>query len=284
MQEMHKMKILLLGANGYVGSRIFFELRKSFDVIGTYRSTPFFKDFTQLDVTNSTQVETVISDINPDVIIHAANNASSRWCEANPEAAISLNQTSTQYVIDAAKTTNSRLIYFSSFAAFEPTSVYGKTKIASEQMIKESLSNYAIIRPCAIFGYSPNTTGDKLFNTLLTHLDQKLSTAYDASWKFQPTYIGHVAEVIEAVIKRTIVGETIPVAVPELSSIYDTIHDILLPFGVEVAASDNIDTTHFSKAFPLNELNRLDLPKYSYEQMVQSIIGEIRHRQEFTLN
>jgi len=277
------MKILILGANGYVGSRIYFDIRNKYNVIGTYKSVQLHKEFINVDITDTQQLNSVVRSIKPDIIIHTANNASSRWCEANPDEAILLNQTSTEHVIDATQLTDAKLIYFSSFAAYEPTSIYGKTKINSEKMIQKSIKNFVIIRPSAIFGYSPNTTNDKLFNKLLQNLNSKLPRPYDISWKFQPSYIGHLTKVIEAIIDQKITNEIIPVAVPELSTIYNTIQDILTPFGVIVTPIDNHDTSHFSRAYPLDELQRLNLPQFTYSQMIQSIIEEIENKNKYIL-
>lgn len=139
------MKILLLGASSYVGARLYFDLRDTYDMTGTYDHTHLCKDFIRLDVTKASDVHTCIANIKPDVIIHAANNANARWCEANPEEAKALNETSTKVIVDAANDTKAKLIYISSFAAIQPANVYGRTKRASEEIIKQTAHDWVIL-------------------------------------------------------------------------------------------------------------------------------------------
>lgn len=77
------MKILLIGASSYVGARIYFDLKNKFDISGTYSTNPLAREFIHLDITDKDQVNKVIKKIKPEIIIHAANNASSKWVDAS---------------------------------------------------------------------------------------------------------------------------------------------------------------------------------------------------------
>ena len=90
------MKILLTGASSYVGARLFFDLSKQFDIIGTFHGNKLSPKFIPLDITNPREITQTISEQKPNVIIHVAADANPRTCAANPEAAITLNQTSTK--------------------------------------------------------------------------------------------------------------------------------------------------------------------------------------------
>lgn len=272
------MKILLTGASSYVGARIYFDLSKDFDVIGTYNATRLSKSFVKLDVTNKDEVVNVFEKEKPNIIIHIAANANSRWCEANPELAVALNETSTKYIVDEANKIKAKVIFLSSFAAYEPNNVYAKTKFNSEEIIKKTKAGWLILRASLILGYSPNSENDRPFNRLLRNLDGGVPAEYDTSWKFQPTYLGHISEVIKAVIQRDINSEIIPVAVDDLKSRYDTANDILTPFGIEVKPFDAKDTNHFSEKKSLSKLAELNLPVYTYDQMIKKILEEIRNR------
>lgn len=278
------MKILITGASSYVGARIYFDLSKKFEVVGTYNSSRLSENFVKLDITNNTEVVSVLEKEKPNIIIDVAANANSRWCEANPEAAIDLNEKATQYLVDAANKINSKIIYISSFAAFNPDNIYGKTKYNSEQIIKKTKNSWIILRPSLILGFSPNTTNDRPFNRLLKNLDEGTLAEYDTSWKFQPTYLAHLSEIIEEIISRNIKNKLIPVVIDELKSRFDTANDILSPFGVKVIPIDNHDTAHFSEKKDISQLKKLNLPIYTYNEMVQKIIEEIKNRDIFKLN
>ncbi len=276
------MKILLLGASSYVGARLYFDLRHKYDVVGTYDHNQLSKDFVQLDITETDAVHSLIAKLKPDAIVHAANNANARWCETNPEEAKALNETSTQVIVDAANTVSARLIYISSFAAIQPINVYGSTKRASEEVAKQATKGWIILRPSLIIGYSPNTANDRPFNRLLKNVDEGTKAEYDTSWKFQPTWVGHISEVIDGVLKQGVTGQTIPIAVDGLKSRYDFAKDILEPFGVTVSPTDAGDTSpQFHE--DLSMLKQLYLPAYSYSTIIEKIVQEIRERNKFTI-
>lgn len=277
------MKILITGASSYVGARVYFDLSKKFDVIGTYHSSKLSEVFIELDTTDEKDVVKVLEEVKPDIIIHLAANASSKWCEANPKEAIALNESSTRYIVDTANKIGAKVIYISSFAAFEPKDVYAKTKYNSEQLVKKVKAGWVILRPSLILGFSPNTTNDRPFNRLLKNLDENIPAEYDTSWKFQPTYLGQISEVIEEIIKRGIEKEIIPIAVDELKSRYDTAKDILSPFGVKVTPIDMHDTGHFSEKKDTGKLKELGLSIYTYGQMIQKILEEISNRKIFKI-
>jgi len=235
-----------------------------------------------LDITQEAEVSKLIGEQRPEIIIHVANNADARWCEANPEKAIKLNQKATEYIVSATNSINAKLIYISSFEAIRPMNVYANTKKESEKIIAKTKEGYLILRPSVILWFSPNTTNDRPFSRLLKNLDQGTPAVYDTSRKFQPSYLGHICEVIDVSIQKKLWNEIILVAVEDLKSRYDTAKDILAPFGITVEVADKHDTLPVVKE-DLSKLKKLNLPAYSYDRMIQKIIDEINHRELFQL-
>ncbi|MDO8621548.1 MAG: sugar nucleotide-binding protein [Candidatus Levybacteria bacterium] len=275
------MKILLTGANSYVGARLFLDLSKKFEVVGTYHENKLSEKLIHLNITDSEEIKKIIDKQKPEIIIHAASNANARWCEANPKLAIALNQEPTLNIVESANNINAKVIFISSYAAAIPNNVYGKTKYQSEKYVKRTKKGFVIIRPSLLIGFSPNTINDRPFNRILKNLDLKTEAIYDTSWKFQPSYLGHVSEVIAQVIKNNILNETISVAVPELKTRYDIAKDILGTFHIEVKPIDKKDTTNVI-IDDLKALQILKLPQYSYGKIISKIIDEIKHREFFS--
>jgi len=276
------MKILLLGANGYLGARLFFDLKKRFDVIGTYNKNQFFRDFIQLDITDKEQVERIFKQYSPDIIIHPANHASPRPAAEDPQGYERLNLLSTSYVREAADTIGAKVIFISSFAALNPDNIYGELKAKSEEDIKQTKAGYLILRPSLILGYSPNVQNDKPFNRILRCLDNKTVGEFDTSWQFQPTYIGHISEVIGTIIDKNVFNKVVHVFCPSIQTQYSTAKDILEPFKVDVKPVDK------KMAMPIQERNEselvdLGLSTCSYEEMVSKIHEEIKNREKFQL-
>jgi len=277
------MKLLISGASSYVGARLYLDLRPAFSVTGTYAHTRLSEDFVHMDITDPEEIHDTIIRHKPDIIIHVAANATTRWCADHPEEARVLNQSATENIRTEADAIGAHIIYMSSYAAIQPEDVYGSTKYESEQTVKQSKHGYLILRPSFILGFSPNTKNDRPFNRLLRNLDQGEPARYDTSWKFQPTYVGHLSEVIRTAITRNIWNETIHVTVPELATRYSTARDILSPFGVEVTPIDHKSTIPVLQN-DLSGLKRLKLPQYTYARMIETIINEIRNRERFILD
>jgi dTDP-4-dehydrorhamnose reductase len=276
------MKILILGASSYVGARLYFDLQKDFDVVGTYSSNKLSQKLVHLDITNKEEVNSLIDKVKPKIIVHVANNANARWCEANPAEAKLLNETSASYIVEAADKIGAKIIYISSFAAINPSNVYSKTKFASEEKVKQTKAGWIILRPSFILGFSPNTTNDRPFNRLLNNLDKGTRAEYDTSWKFQTTWVGHISQVIKIVIQNNIDKEFIPIVSNELKSRYDTAKDILSLFGVPVYPVDKKDKLPVVKD-DLSKLKELNLPIYSYKQIIDFIVEEIKQRKTFII-
>ncbi len=80
--------IIITGASGYVGARLYLDLSKDFRVLGTYKTKQLSEEFEKLDITNSGDVNDLVKSCKPNVIIHAAANASSKSCESDSMSAI----------------------------------------------------------------------------------------------------------------------------------------------------------------------------------------------------
>lgn len=275
------MKILLTGASSYVGARLFLDLSKKFEVVGTYHGNKLSEKLIHLNITDSEEIKKIIDEQKPEIIIHAASNADARWCEANPKLAIAVNQEPSKNIVESANNINAKVIFISSYAAAMATNVYSKTKYQSEKYVKQTKKGFIIIRPSLLLGFSPNTANDRPFNRILKNLDLKTEAIYDTSWKFQPSYLGHISEVIVKVIENNILNKTISVAVPEVKTRYDIAKDILGAFDIEVKPIDKQDATNVI-IDDLNSLKTLKLPQYTYKEIVNKIIEEIKHRKFFS--
>lgn len=280
---MKDREVLITGASSYVGARIYHDLRERYHTVGTYNNTPLSSDFLRLDTTKPDDVLELVEKVKPNTIIHVAASADARWCNKYPQQARALNQEATKSVVRAAEMVGAGIIYISSYAAFNPSNVYGQTKAESERIINDTTLGHVVLRPSLVIGYSPNSSNNRPFNRLLRNIDQGIPAEYDTSWKFQPTYLGHLSQVITFVIDRGINAETIPVAVASLKSRFDIARDILSEFGIQVTAVDKQDATPVIED-DLSKLKQLGLPIYEYEDIIRTCVDEIGHREKFNLS
>jgi dTDP-4-dehydrorhamnose reductase len=118
-------------------------------------------------------------------------------------------------------------------------------------------------------------TNDRSFNRILKNIFLKTPAIYDTSWKFEPTYIGHLSKVIDKYVLGDIKTDVINVAIDTLKSKYDLGFDILRNFGIEVTPTDDKRNWTVIK-LDLSEFLNLNLPISSYNDMVSAMVEEIK--------
>ena len=271
----NKTKILIVGANGYLGARLYSDLKNKFEVVGTYHKKQFDQDYIQLDITDKGQVNKIFAQIKPDVIIHTANFASPRFAKENEDNFIKLNLEATDYVVEAANEINAKLIFISSFAALTNDNIYGDLKQKSEKIIIGIKAGYLVIRPSLILGMSPSRNNDRPFDRVLKCFNHPELNEFDSSWKFYPSYSGHISEIISTAIEKNIFNQVVYVFCDSVETQYSTARDILKPFGAKVKPVDNGLTIPL-QPMDEQELINLGLPTCSYQEMIKKIHEEVK--------
>lgn len=277
------MKLLITGASGYVGARLYFDLKDECEVVGTYFTNQLSKSFIPLNVTNKNDVDRVVGDIKPEIIIHIANNPSSEWCAAHPNEAIELNQNSSIHLTNSANKINAKIVYVSTMGAIIPRDLYQKTKANSEEIFKSTKAGYLILRPSVGIGYSPNTMHDNFFNQLVACLNHDKKAIFDTSLKLQPTHLTHISIIIRECFDKKLWNQVIPISVPEMKSRYDIANDILKEFGIEVGQIDQHIPPFNSVEGIDDELREYGLTTMTYEQVINMTIDDIRKLNNFLI-
>lgn len=222
------MKILVIGASGYLGSAIYQALSKRHTVVGTYfknRNLSLIK----LDITNKKGVFDLIKRENPQVIINCVGLVDE--CETIPLYGKLVNTTGTINIVESAKEIKAKIIFISSQAVFngkrgkmteedEVFSItnYGKTKIEGEKTIETSGLKYLILRPSLIVGISPYGMKDRYFGKILKAIDEGKALKLDNTWKFAPSWNENIIEVIEWWVKNNENSRTVHVACLETTT------------------------------------------------------------------
>jgi len=198
--------ILITGGAGYIGSHITEILLKKYkkvflidDLSTGYRQLINKKaKFFKLNIHNKNKVNDIIKKYQIDSIIHLAANLIIGEGQKKPKKYYKNNVLGTQKLLYACKNTTVKNFIFSSTAAIykegqykvseksiiKPKSVYGKTKIKAEKLIKKFAKNnkinYGILRYFNIAGSSPsgkigliNKNSDHLFKNFSKELMRK---------------------------------------------------------------------------------------------------------------
>ena len=170
------MKVLVTGVAGQLGHDVMQELAKrEIPAVGTD-----LKEGIPLDITDEEAVHQVLQKEKPTVILHCA-----AWTavdlaeeEQNKETVYAVNVTGTKNLVKEAKELGARFVYISTDYVFNgegttpwkpdcteyaPLNYYGQTKWQGEQMVKQYLSSYFIVRIAWVFGLN----GSNFIKTML---------------------------------------------------------------------------------------------------------------------
>ncbi len=153
------MKILLTGANGQLGWELSHQSKKQ-----GYELWP--TDIPELDITNQSQVEKAITDIQPDIVINSAAYTNVDKAEHDKYAAFAINKEGPEVLARLCNTYGCALIHVSTDYVFNgtqqtpylesdpihPLGVYGKSKAEGESAIIANLHQYFIIRTSWLYG------------------------------------------------------------------------------------------------------------------------------------
>ncbi|MBY0063436.1 MULTISPECIES: dTDP-4-dehydrorhamnose reductase [Priestia] len=184
-------KVLITGANGQLGKELV-ELftEKGFEVYG------FGRD--KMDIANQAQVEEIISAVKPNIVLHSAAHTKVDLAESEPEQAFLINAYGTRNVAVAAEAVGAKLVYVSTdyvfdgttdepYNEFSPTSplgVYGKSKLAGEQFVRDLHSKFFIVRTSWVYGKH----GNNFVKTMLKLGEEKKELSVVADQVGCPTY------------------------------------------------------------------------------------------------
>jgi len=197
--------ILITGGAGYIGSHtaeILIKNKKKVYIVDNL-STGFKKliikktKFFKTDILKKDKINKIINQNNIDSVIHLAAVLSVGESERNPGKYNRINFDGTKKLLAAIKNTKVKNFIFSSTCAVykdgftkvtektkvDPTSVYGKTKLKCEKIIKnfckKNKLNYGILRYFNVAGASASgkigqiNKGDQLFKNLSLEVQKK---------------------------------------------------------------------------------------------------------------
>ena len=122
--------------------------------------TDMVEGFTPLDIRDPSAVQRAVAAARPDVVLHLAAATDVDRCEQEPDWAYGTNAVGTQNIALACLKHGTPLVYISTGAVFSgetsepyiefddtrPANLYGRSKLAGEQIIASLLQRYYIVR------------------------------------------------------------------------------------------------------------------------------------------
>lgn len=157
-------KILITGCNGQLGRALNcrFADRSGLELVNT--------DVEQLDITKIDKVMELAEQVKPYAIINCAAHTGVDACETQTDLAYRINAVGARNLSIAAESYGARMVQISTdyifsgdaqrpyteFDAPGPGGIYGLTKLAGENFVKEFCRNYFILRTAWLYGDGKN--------------------------------------------------------------------------------------------------------------------------------
>ena len=169
-------KILITGSNGLLGQKLIYQLigYPDFQVYATSKGenrTLIKKryEYIPLDITEKEEIDETFEYVKPDIVINTAAITNVDACEDDKATCWKLNVDAVQNLSIACEKYNSHLIHVSTDFIFDgvsgpydedstanPISYYGESKLAAENIVKNSSCKYSIVRTVLVYGLVDN--------------------------------------------------------------------------------------------------------------------------------
>lgn len=191
------MKFFVTGVNGQLGHDVMNELAKrgyegvGSDIQPAYSgvadgSAVTSMPYVQLDITDKQAVEKIITEVNPDAVIHCAAWTAVDMAEDDDkvEEVRAVNAGGTQNIAHACKEIGCKMLYLSTDYVFDgqgtepwqpdckdykPLNFYAQTKLEGELAVSSTLEKYFIVRIAWVFGLNGKNFIKTMINVGKTH-------------------------------------------------------------------------------------------------------------------
>jgi len=196
---MSQCNIVIIGANGMLAQAVRTAAPESCQIYGF--------DLPDFDMTDYKQVQTVLENLSPEIIINCAAFTDVDGCETQKELASQVNGDAVGNLADAAAEIDATLVHISTDYVFSgtgnmplreeepvaPESAYGRTKLLGEQAILNSkLDTYFIIRTSWLYGGG----GNNFVETIIRLAKERKTLGIVADQIGSPTYTTDLADAI----------------------------------------------------------------------------------------
>ena len=219
------MKVLVTGVAGQLGHDVMNELSKrghdgiGSDIAPVYSgiadgSAVTIMPYVSMDITNRESVEKVLTELQPDAVVHCAAWTAVDLAEDEDklEKVRAVNAGGTENIALACKKLDCKLLYLSTDYVFDgegtepwkpdcmeykPLNVYGQTKLEGEQAVSGTLDKYFIVRIAWAFGINGKNFIKTMLNLGKTHSELRVVSDQIGT----PTYTYDLARLLVDMIE-----------------------------------------------------------------------------------
>lgn len=220
------MKILIFGASGFLGTKLYNFFKDNHEVLGTCQKKVGDK-LVSLDANNSEEIEKLIFSFSPNLTINVMGITNSFECEKNPEIAEKINFYAAKKISDISRKIGAKQVFISSSYVFDgergdyveedtpnPQTKYGQMKLKAEKAV---LSNDGlVIRVEVMYGYNGKDMPNGVVGKVIKN---KLLEERNPNQKRSPLFMDDVGPAIFSLVSRNYYG-LFHLAGPDKMSMY----------------------------------------------------------------
>lgn len=203
------MKIILFGKDGQVG----WELQRALAPLGELVAL----GEQQADFEDQQHIRQLVRQMHPDVIVNAAAYTAVDKAEADPAKAQRINADAVGLLAEEARRLNAWMVHYSTDYVFDgekissyteedtprPLSMYGKTKLAGDQLIANSQARYLIFRTSWVYA----ARGSNFAKTMLRLAQEREQLRVIADQHGAPTSAELIADVTALALHHIAIAE-----------------------------------------------------------------------------
>ena len=206
--------LLVTGSTGLTARKVLEQAVDRYNVVLLGRTPPpgsvARHRYIEADLTDTASVQRAVAEARPQAIIHTAAMTDVDRCEREPELAWAVNVDGTGHVAEAARAAGAHLVFVSTDYVFsgetgpysetdatDPRSVYGKSKLAAEQVVQERCPDAAIARTSTLYGNAPGARRN-FVGWLLDQLQGGAELTVVTDQVSSPTLADNLAEMLLA--------------------------------------------------------------------------------------
>ena len=203
-ENYYKMKLIITGCRGLVGTNILPILNRYFSVIPL--------DIEEWDITDIKIGESIIREHSPDIVLNLAAFTNVDGCEEYRELAQKVNGEGAGIIAELCRMHNIRLVHISTDYVFDgekgspyteedmpnPLSIYGMTKLSGEKNVMERYPSPLIIRAQWLYGNG----GETFISKVIKIAREKGVVEVVEDQRGTPTYAKDLAEPIRILIEK----------------------------------------------------------------------------------
>lgn len=296
-----KKKVLVTGSNGLLGQKLtdLYVNDTTIELfatgIGSNRH-PIQEGYTyiSLNITDSSELEDVLSTVKPDIVIHGAAMTQVDDCEKEKEKCLDLNVNAVKNLVKLSNKLAFRLVHLSTDFIFDgtkkmyteddipnPLSYYGWSKLEAEKIIQEKALNWTILRTVLVYGKVADMSRSNImlwaYNTLKNGTQAKV--VYDQYRT--PTLAEDLALGCKLAANST-KNEVFNIAGKDFLSIYELVERIahMYEFSMQnISKVDSISLNQPAKRPPITGLSiekaatELGYQPHSLEEGIRICLG-----------